>query len=94
MAKLKANANKLVECGEEIVSLCDKYNEQIETLFNKLENVTNRCWTGRSANTYVQIVKKDKRTYTKFGNDLKDYGKLVRSTGRNVNTMIGKWKDR
>ena len=41
-----------------------------------------------------QIVKKDKSTFTKFGNDLKDYGKLVRSTGNNVNTMIMKWKDR
>ena len=30
MARLKANANKLVECGEDIISLCDKYNEQIE----------------------------------------------------------------
>ena len=43
---------------------------------------------------YEEIVKKDKSTFTKFGNDLKDYGKLVRSTGNNVNTMIMKWKDR
>lgn len=94
MAKLKANANKLVECGEEIVSLCDKYNEQIEILFDKLENITNRCWNGKSASIYVQMAKRDKCTYTKFGNDLKNYGVLVKSMGRNINTMVGKWKDR
>ena len=42
----------------------------------------------------LQQYEQAKLDKDKLSNDLKDYGKLVRSTGNNVNTMIMKWKDR
>ncbi len=94
MAKIKADGNKLIECGEEIVSLCNKYNNLIEDLFAKISKIPSTAWSGNSANIYVSKALQDKKRYISFGNDLKLYGKVIKNTGSNINYIIGKWNDK
>lgn len=93
MAKINTDANKLVECGEDIISLCEKYNQQIELLFSKLEKIPQTCWTGDSANLYVSQVKRDKSQFIDFGNKIAAYGNVLKSAGNNINTTIEKWRN-
>lgn len=94
MAKITADGNKLIECGEEIVSLSNKYNELIEDLFIKLSKIPSTAWSGDSANGYVSRIMRDKTTYITFGNGLKTYGNVIKNTGNNINYIIKKWNDK
>ena len=46
MARIKADGNKLIECGEEIISLCNKYNNLIEDWFEDTINKDSSIWLG------------------------------------------------
>lgn len=94
MAKINADGNKLIECGEDIISLCDKYNNLIEDLFAKISKIPSAVWSGESAKTYVLNVLRQKNTYVSFGNDLKLYGKVIKNTGNNINYIVEKWNDK
>lgn len=91
MAKINADGNKLIECGEEIILLCDKYNNLIEDLFFKISKVPSLAWSGESANIFVSRALREKNAYISFGNYLKIYGKVIKNTGNNINYIIGKW---
>lgn len=94
MAKIKADGNKLIECGDEIISLCDRYNSLVENLFFKISRIPNNAWTGDSANIFVAKALQDKKNYIIFGNYLKQYGNVIKNTGNNINYIIGKWNDK
>lgn len=94
MANIVADGNKLIECGEDIVTLCDKYNSLIDELFVKISKMLVTSWSGESANSYVARAMEDKKRYIAFGNDLKLYGQVVKNTGKNINYIIEKWKDK
>lgn len=94
MAKMRADGNKLIACGEDIISLCDKYNVLINDLFTKLSKISSTGWTGDSANQYISRILQEKSIYTNFGNYLKNYGKVIKNTGDNVNYIIKKWNDK
>lgn len=89
-----ADGYKLIDCGDEIVRLCEEYNNEIDDLFDKLNNINKKAWSGSSAQEYISRVKSQKSMYTSFGKDLKNYGKLIRSVGKNVNNVITKWEGR
>ncbi len=91
MAKINADGNKLIECGEEIILLCDKYNNLIEDLFLKISKIPSLAWSGESANAFVSKALLEKNTYISFGNYLKIYGKVIKNTGNNINYIVGKW---
>lgn len=91
MARINADGSKLIECGEDIIFLCSKYDETIEHLFSKLSKIPSYAWSGNSANEYVQKIMKDRTTYLNFGNNLRIYGKVIKNTGKNINYIIEKW---
>lgn len=91
MANISADGNKLIECGEEIISLSNKYNDLIGDLFTKMSKITSLAWSGNSANEYLLKIMKDKSTYITFGNELKTYGNVIKNTGNNINYIIKKW---
>lgn len=92
MATITADGNKLIECGEDIVRLCDEYNMLITELFEKLSKINN-YWTGSAADSYKQRIMVDRPKYISFGNQLKNYGKVLANTGKNVNYIVKKWGD-
>ncbi len=94
MAKIMADGYKLIECGDEIVRLCEDYDKEIDELFNKLSKINQKAWSGNSASEYISRIRLQKSMYTTFGRDLKNYGKLIRNVGRNVNNVITKWEGR
>ena len=94
MAKIMADGYKLIECGDEIIRLCEEYDREIDELFNKLNTIYKRAWSGKSMQEYISVVRLQKPMYTTFGRDLKNYGKLIRNVGRNVNNVITKWEGR
>ena len=94
MARIKADGQKLVNCGEDIIALCDKYDELIDGLYAKLKKLPDTCWSGDSAKKYVSIISKDKALMVAFGKDLKQYGKAIRNAGNNVDYIIEKWDNK
>lgn len=91
MAEIKADGNKLINCGDSIVTLCDDYIAQINTLFESLSKLNKGAWVGRSADIYVAKLIADKKKFIDFGDYLKMYGKVIKNTGDNVNRIIAKW---
>ncbi len=94
MAEIRADGDKLISCGESIVSLCDEYTSCINTLFDSLSKINVTAWSGSSADSYVAKLPADKKKFTDFGDYLKMYGKVIKNTGDNVNRIIAKWDDK
>lgn len=94
MAEIKANGDAIISCADNILSLCDQYNAQINELFDSLTKINKDAWSGGAANTYVAKAKNERSTYTNFGDYLKMYGQVIRNVGVNVNTIISKWEDK
>lgn len=93
MAKITIDANRVTECGDDIIKLANKYQAIINDLFSKLESVNKSAWSGASANQFIAKVKADRKIYTTFGNDMANFGRILHSTGVNVNNLVNKWKD-
>ena len=91
MAKLTADGNKLVECGEEIINLSHEYTNLINDLFEEITNIEKNAWSGKSASIYSQSALLDKANYLTFGNYLKCYGSAIKNAGVNINNIIDKW---
>ncbi len=92
MAEIKANGDEIINCGDNIMKLCDDYEAQINALFDYLVKINKTAWSGSSADTYVSKLKADRGIYSSFGDYLKMYGKVIRNTGVNVNNIISKWE--
>ncbi len=92
MANITADGNRLIECGEDIVKLCDEYNMLITELFEKLYKINN-YWSGAAASNYKQRIMADRSQYILIGNHLKNYGKVLANTGKNINYVVKKWGD-
>lgn len=94
MAEIKANGDKMITCGDNIVALCDEYLEQVNNLFDSLSKINQVAWFGEGANVYASKIRADRSTYVNFGDYLKMYGKVIKNTGLNVNNIITKWEDK
>ena len=86
MAEINADGDKIINCGDNILNLCDQYLAQINDLFDSLEKINKTAWSGDSANNYVRRLKMDRSSFVNFGDYLKMYGSVVRNVGVNVNT--------
>lgn len=94
MAEIKANDVALKQCGELIISLADEYDKAINDLFDSLEKLNKGAWAGESANTYVNLLPKDKKKFLNHGEYIRMYGKVIKNTGDNVERIIVKWEDK
>lgn len=94
MAEINADGDKIINCGDNILNLCDQYLAQINDLFDSLEKINKTAWSGDSANNYVRRLKMDRSSFVNFGDYLKMYGSVVRNVGVNVNTIISKWENK
>lgn len=65
--------------GCDIMNLATEFNEEVETLFSKLNSITRveGEWSGLSANSYVARAKIEKGDFVKFKNSLYKYGKTL-----------------
>lgn len=94
MANIDCDTKKIKSCGEDIVTLSDEFNQLIETLFKRIDNINkiDDGWHGEDANKYVETVLKDKDIYTTFYEQLKDYGNKYIKAAEILETAIKKDK--
>ena len=78
MTKLSIDINETRNHGNNIIKLSSDYNNLINELLSKLENVSvDNVWNGQSALSFVEQVKKDKVSFLELGNQLKKYGQVL-----------------
>lgn len=94
MANFKADSDVLISCGDNIVAYCDEYLKLMNDLFDSLSKLNNVAWSGPSADLYVSKLRSERSSYISFGDYLKMYGKVIKNTGVNVNTIVSKWEDK
>ena len=94
MANFKADSDVLISCGDNIVTYCDEYLKLVNDLFDSLSKLNNVAWSGPWADLYVSKLRSERSSYINFGDYLKMYGKVIKNTGVNVNTIVSKWEDR
>lgn len=88
MAIIKADANKLIEAGEEIAKLTNEYNELIDELYDKLFMINKTCWSSQKADTYVTMLKNDKLKNKMISNCLVSYSNVLKNSGNQINSII------
>lgn len=92
MATLRANGDRLIDIGNDIISLANEYERIIDDLFSKIENLPNSGWSGNSAISYANRARIDKFQYKGLSNSLKTYGSVYKNTGNAINSKINKWE--
>lgn len=92
MAILKADGDRLIDIGNDIISLSNEFDGIIEDLFSKICNIPNVAWSGNSAARYVNMAKVDKFQYKSLANQLKSYGQIYKNTGEQINSKVNKWE--
>lgn len=94
MAEIKANGDEIINCGESMITLCNDYLNQINSLFNSLSKLNKTAWSGGSADGYVAKIMIEQKKFIEFGDYLMMYAKVIKNTGDNVNRIISKWDDK
>ena len=94
MAKIVADGDKLISCGEDIMSLAKQYNDLIDELFIKLSKIKETAWSGTSANLYTTQIMANKTEFKLIGSSINTYGKVIKNTGISINNVIRKWNDK
>lgn len=94
MAKIVADGNKLIACGEDIMSLAKEYNDLINEMFTKLYKIRTTAWAGKSADAYVSKLMSDRTELKLIGSNINMYGKVFKNTGISINNTIRKWNNK
>lgn len=91
MAKIVADGDKLISCGEDIMALAKQYNDLVNELFTKISKIRTTAWSGSSADLYISKVMNDRTELKLIGSSINTYGKAIRNTGVSINNIIRKW---
>lgn len=94
MANINCDTKKIKNCGEDIITLSDDFNQLIDTLFKRIDSINkvDDGWHGEDADKYVTTVLKDKEIYTLFYNQLKEYGNTYIKAAEILDNTIKKDK--
>lgn len=67
-------------CGEQISAKADEYQNQIKKIYSILDDLTN-TWQGTRSQTFQAKMANCRKEFEKFGENLTNFGELVRATG-------------
>ena len=72
MGKIEMDVNKIKAAGSSIKGIAKEYNDVIETVFSKIQNLPNSgIWAGDKINSsvksFVSNVMAEKKMYSDFG---------------------------
>lgn len=87
MIYVKHDTNKIKECGQEIISLANQYENLINEIFERLNNI-DEAWRGDDANKFINEIKSEENQYIRFGNSLKQYGTALTEVSENVKKTV------
>lgn len=71
---------KLQSLGGEVTAKADEYLEQINKIYQILDDLSN-TWTGARSQNFKSKMDNCRDEFTKFGDNLKNFGELIKSTG-------------
>lgn len=79
MDNINVDTVKLKESGIDILNLAKELNEQIETFFSRISNMSTntREWVGNNANEFIRISNIEKIQYKKLIQSLNSYGNFL-----------------
>ena len=60
---INIDTNKIKECGKDMMNLSNELKEQIDGLFDSILNIKKTCWTGKSADEFINLTKQEKLQY-------------------------------
>lgn len=90
MADIQVDTKRLNECGNEIMKLANEFNEELDMLFKRIENIptVTHEWVGDSANKFVALSKIDKVQYYILKDALYSEGKYLVESANLLNSTI------
>ncbi|MBQ4583393.1 MAG: WXG100 family type VII secretion target [Bacilli bacterium] len=72
--------SKLQSYGAEVASKAEDYLEQIRKIYQILDDLSN-TWQGTKSQNFKQKMDNCREEFTKFGDNLKNFGELIKATG-------------
>ena len=71
------DTKKTYESGQDIIQLTKELNEQFDSLFSRISNISTKTgeWFGPSAEEFIRRTNLEKKQYAKIINSLNKYGK-------------------
>ena len=90
MTKIKVDTDKLKENSENILELCNSYDNHIRDLYKKIYNVprVTKEWVGDASYNYAGKVFSEKEQYVKYGSCLKKMGKVLKEYALDVERIV------
>lgn len=95
MAEIEVNTTKLRECGNDIMSIANSLENDINDLFDRINNmpVNTYEWTGEAAMAFAKRAKLEKQQYIELKNCLYKYGKYLVECSTNLENDIRSMKN-
>ena len=89
MTRINTDASSLLSLSENLDSLIDNYQENINTIFAIIRSLsTDSAWVGLDANNYIQRKMTQKQDFDNLGNTLRSFSTSIDFSGRDLNTSI------
>jgi len=74
---INIDTNKIKECGKDMMNLSNELKEQIDGLFDSILNIKKTCWTGKSADEFINLTKQEKLQYVQLNTELYNQGQTL-----------------
>ena len=95
MKQINVDTVKIRECGKDIMELSIELNEIINTMFNRINNMSNASgeWIGTSANDFIQLAKIDRIQYLNMKDSIYTSGKYLVDYANTMERVINEVKE-
>lgn len=92
MAISYINTTEVESIANDMISLANEFNTEIDNLFKRFSEVphTTREWVGNQSEFYFNKIANDKNQYTDFANLLKSIGNKLNSDANEAKNCINK----
>lgn len=92
MAISYMNTTEVESIANDVISLANDFNTEINNLFKRFSDVpyVTREWVGNQAEFYFNRVSNDKKQYIDFANSLKSVGNKLNSDAYETKNCINK----
>jgi uncharacterized protein YukE len=86
---IEIDTSLLREAGNDIITLCGTYSENIDSAFDRISNMPNTTgeWTGQAATKFAVIANLDSQQYKKFATALEAYGKALVTSANEIEIL-------
>lgn len=92
MAKIEMDTEKVLKAGYAIKDLAKEYNDLIDDMFTKIQNLSNSgIWLGANANSaankFISNTMNDKSSFSNFGVSINNLGVVAINDANSVKNV-------